>query len=153
MRIILILLDKLFIVLYNRLRRQGKAMNYSRQRETVLSVLRATKEHPSADDIYGECKKVMPGIGLATVYRNLEQLVASGQAIKVPVGQDRYRYDADTSLHCHGACPVCGRVWDEEVSSSLNDALLKECENNESECYSLTFFKVCGECKAKQEQR
>ena len=49
-------------------------MNYSRQRETVYDVLRSTKDHPSADWIYGECKKIIPNIGLATVYRNLEQL-------------------------------------------------------------------------------
>ena len=127
-------------------------MNYSRQRETVLSVLSATKEHPSAESIFLECKKILPNIGLATVYRNLEQLVASGQIIKVPVGQDRYRYDADISLHCHGACPVCGKVWDEKISPSLNDALQSECEKNNSESYSLTFFRICGECKAKQEQ-
>ncbi len=125
-------------------------MNYSRQREAVYSVLRSTKDHPSADWIFGECKKIIPDIGLATVYRNLDQLVASGKAIKVPVGQDRYRYDADVSLHCHGACPVCGRVWDEHVSPSLNEALLNECKNNNSEGFSLTFFRVCGECKAKQ---
>lgn len=127
-----------------------KEMNYSRQREAVYGILRSTKEHPSADWIYGECKKIMPGIGLATVYRNLEQLVSQGKAIKVPVGQDRYRYDADTSPHCHGACPVCGKVWDETVSDSLNEALANECEKNSSDGFSLTFFRVCGECKAKQ---
>lgn len=128
-------------------------MNYSRQRETVLNVLMSTKEHPGADWIYGECKKVMPNIGLATVYRNLEQLVRQGRIIKVPVGQDKYRYDADISLHCHGACPVCGKVWDEEISASLNDALIAECEKNHSDGYSLTFFRVCGDCTAKQEQQ
>ena len=127
-------------------------MNYSRQRETVYDVLRSTKDHPSADWIYGECKKIIPNIGLATVYRNLEQLVAQGKAIKVPVGQDKDRFDADVSLHVHGACPVCGKVWDEEVSAHLNDALKAECEKNHSDGYSLTFFRVCGECKAKQEQ-
>ncbi len=127
-------------------------MNYSRQRETVYNVLRSTKEHPSADWIYGECKKIMPSIGLATVYRNLEQLVLQGKAIKVPVGQDKYRYDADISLHCHGACTVCGKVWDEEISATLNDALNAECEKNHSDGFSLTFFRVCEDCMAKQEQ-
>lgn len=147
------MLDKPFFMLYNRLRRQGKAMNYSRQRETVLSVLKSTKDHPSADWIYSECKKVIPNIGLATVYRNLEQLVAQGKVIKVPVGQDRERYDADISLHCHGACPVCGKVWDEDISSPLRDSLNAECEKNNSDGYSLTFFRVCGDCKAKQGQQ
>ncbi len=127
-------------------------MNYSRQRETVYNVLRSTKDHPSAAWIYDECKKIIPGIGLATVYRNLELLVAQGKAIKVPVGQDQDRYDADISLHFHGACPICGKVWDEEISAPLNAALKAECEKNNSEGFSLTFFRVCGDCKAKQEQ-
>ena len=146
------MLDIGFVVLYNGHRRQEKAMNYSRQREAVYTVLGSTKDHPCAEWIFCECQKLIPDIGLATVYRNLDQLVAAGKAIKVPVGQDRYRYDADTSLHCHGACPVCGSVWDEDISPSLLRSLDKESAEKGSESYSLTFFRVCGECKAKQSQ-
>ena len=53
---------------------------YSKQREAVYNLLSATDTHPTADWIYAEAKKVIPDISIATVYRNLRELVRNGMA-------------------------------------------------------------------------
>ena len=55
-------------------------MIYSRQRELVLNALRETQgHHPTADMLYTRIREQCPNLSLATVYRNLNQLVEAGQ--------------------------------------------------------------------------
>ena len=49
-------------------------MNYSRQREAIINVLKNTTSHPSAAWIYDRVRIQMPNISLGTVYRNLAAL-------------------------------------------------------------------------------
>ena len=53
-------------------------MNYSRQREEVLSQLQMHHDHPTADVIFAELRERNPNISLATVYRNLRLLSEQG---------------------------------------------------------------------------
>lgn len=48
-------------------------MKYSKQREALLTLLRSTRSHPSADWLYENLRKEFPNISLGTVYRNLAQ--------------------------------------------------------------------------------
>ena len=50
-------------------------MNYSKQREMILNTLKMNVVHPSAEYIHSVLKKEYPKMSLATVYRNLNQLV------------------------------------------------------------------------------
>lgn len=122
------------------------ANNFSLQRETVYEVLRSTKSHPSADWVYARCREKLPGIGLATVYRNLEALVEQGRAIKINVAQGKDRYDADTSPHSHIVCPVCGRICDCETDSAVAEALDRECAARGHRGWSLVFTHACPGC-------
>ena len=53
-------------------------MKYSKQREALLTLLRSTRSHPSADWLYENLRKEFPNISLGTVYRNLAQLAENG---------------------------------------------------------------------------
>jgi Fur family peroxide stress response transcriptional regulator len=46
----------------------------TKQKETILEVLRGTNPHPTADWIYDEVRKEIPNISVMTVYRNLKTL-------------------------------------------------------------------------------
>ena len=60
-------------------------MNYSRQREAIVNVLKSTTSHPSAAWIYDRVRIQIPNISLGTVYRNLAALEKEGIVVKVPV--------------------------------------------------------------------
>ena len=123
------------------------AGNYSVQRETIYQALKSTKIHPSADWVYARCREKMPGIGLATVYRNLEALVEQGRAIKINVAQGKDRYDADISPHFHTVCPVCGKVSDCETDEDIVVLLESECGKRGYQGWSLVFTDVCPDCR------
>ena len=58
-----------------------KCMKYSKQREALLTLLRSTRSHPSADWLYENLRKEFPNISLGTVYRNLNLLTDIGEAL------------------------------------------------------------------------
>ncbi len=50
-----------------------KQLQWTPQRETVFSVIaNSNNKHLTAEEIFLKTKKIMPTIGLATVYRTLE---------------------------------------------------------------------------------
>ena len=87
---------------------------YSKQRETILQVIQSTVVHPNADWIYIETKKNIPNISLGTVYRNLNQLVESGQILKLK-DEAMIRYDGNIGHHDHFRCSECGKWYDIEI--------------------------------------
>ena len=84
------------------------------QRRAILCVLRATTEHPEAGWIYEQVRKELPRISLATVYRNLAQLVETGLVTELDVGGAR-RWDGQVKPHDHIVCLRCGSVEDLDV--------------------------------------
>ena len=78
---------------------------YSKQRELILNVLKERKDHPTAEMIYKDIIKIMPTIGIATVYRNLAALYESGQILKIETKQgESDRFDGNLMPHLHFQC-------------------------------------------------
>jgi len=77
----------------------------------VMKVLQATDAHPTADWVYQEVRKRIPNISLGTVYRNLNQLVDSGELVRI---EDKFsvRFDANLEDHDHFHCNRCDRWYD-----------------------------------------
>ena len=136
------MLDNKFLFQYNLIMKN----NYSAQRDTVYKVLQGTKSHPTAELIYGECRKRMPAISKVTVYRNLALLAERGDIIKVVGEFDSVHYDATVTPHCHTVCPICGAVDDCEVSPKLQEELDSEKTRGSYISYGLTFTGVCARC-------
>ena len=94
------------------------------QRRAVLDVLRAAHDHPTAQDVIDRVRRTSPGIGAATVYRTLNLLVESGQALELALGDAAARYDANTARHDHVVCVGCGAAAD--VDAALPPRLARE---------------------------
>lgn len=120
-------------------------INKSTRRDAVLSVLKSTVSHPTAEWIYEQTKKVIPNISLGTVYRNLNDLIKAGLVIKVQGVFEKDRYDANYASHFHLVCESCGGVIDYEPSLPLNLKL-----GNDKDClvkdYSLVYYGLCPKC-------
>lgn len=84
----------------------------SKQREAILRVLRNSSAHPSAEWLYEQVKEQLPGIGMATVYRNLRRLTEDGEVRELQRSSDAARYDGNTATHYHFHCERCGRILD-----------------------------------------
>lgn len=68
--------------------------------------------HPTADEVYHAVRPQVPSISLATVYKGLEALVASGLVTKLATDDGSARYDARSEHHYHLRCLRSGVVQD-----------------------------------------
>ena len=127
---------------------------YSRKREAILSTLRGTDSHPSAEWIYLQMKQEFPDISLGTVYRNLSQFKEQGTIITVATVNGAERFDANTQPHVHFICQSCGRVQDlhrMETPTGLSLTAARETGARIDQCW-LTFHGACADCRNIQNQ-
>ena len=77
------------------------------QREAILDALRASDRAVTAQELHGE----LQGVGLATVYRNLQRLADEGTAdtLRRDNGEQAFLI-CGGGHHHHLTCRVCGRV-------------------------------------------
>jgi len=80
------------------------------QRERVRSALSDAPGFVSAQDLHAALRGENTGIGLATVYRALANLAATGEAdqLQSPDGEAIYRACASDGHHHHLICRSCG---------------------------------------------
>ena len=119
---------------------------HSKKRDAILSVIRGTKLHPSADWIYEQIRTVYPDISLGTVYRNLSLFRDDGLVRVVTVVNGTERYDANVHPHPHFACRQCGAVIDITVDFSMAAAQLSA-EGFQVENCDITYHGLCPSCK------
>lgn len=129
---------------------------YSKQRELILNVLKERNDHPTAEMLYKDIIKIMPTIGIATVYRNLAALYESGQILKIETKQgESDRFDGNLTPHLHFQCLECNKIQDIFLDKYDNEKLyekLKKFANsiNAEVTSSRIFLKgTCEQCKHK----
>lgn len=91
------------------------------QRDAVQEALRLL-DHPTADQVFAEVRKDAPRISLATVYRNLGQLVGAGLVAVREIGGQK-RYDMNVTPHVHVHDTTTDRLVDVPLTPKLQAAL------------------------------
>lgn len=126
----------------------------SEQRELVLSLVRSTMEHPTAEWVHREARRKLPRIGLGTVYRNLKQLAEAGLIRETFTGGQPARFDGNTGRHYHIRCVSCGRVND--LPMSVDDRLEAEAAravNYRIVGHEVEIHGVCPSCQGAPSSR
>ncbi len=121
-------------------------MRHSKQRETILNILRNTRSHPTADWIYSEARKEIPNISLGTVYRNLALLVTHRMIIPIQI-DGVIHYDGFTEDHQHFICGECGTIYDIDVYSEEITSLINEKTNHHVVDCQVQLTGTCSNCK------
>ena len=91
---------------------EAAGWKYTRQRAAVYDELARSTGHPTAEDVFRRVRPALPSISLATVYKALEALTASGLLAKIAVPDGSARYDARPDGHYHLRCLKTGVVED-----------------------------------------
>ena len=126
-----------------------KCMKYSKQREALLTLLRSTRSHPSADWLYENLRKEFPNISLGTVYRNLNLLTDIGEALKIATPDGADRFDGCVKPHNHFFCTECRRVLDLDLDMKEIEQINKAAATNFDgiiESSNTIFYGKCGDC-------
>ena len=87
------------------------------QRDAIMAAIRAARRPLRPDEVLLLAQERVPSIGVATVYRNLKRLSASGELLAVELpGQRTTLYEiAHLHHHHHFHCDGCDKVYDIDV--------------------------------------
>ena len=125
-----------------------RTAKHFRKRDAILSCLRQTTEHPSADWVYAKLKPEIPDLSLGTVYRNLALFKEQGTIISLGAVNGVERFDGNTVPHVHYICTGCGKVLDLaeiHVPEELNASAAMASGGRVDSC-QLTFTGLCKNC-------
>lgn len=131
-----------------------RTTRHSKKREAILSAIRSTKTHPSAEWVYQTLKPTHPDLSLGTVYRNLIFFQDHGDIQSVGVVKGQERFDGVTTPHSHFICNRCGAIIDLN-SVKLDDDLTRSVSEQYGlavERHELTFYGVCQTCMQQNDE-
>ncbi len=114
----------------------------TKQRDLVESAL-ASLYHPTADEVFEAVSHQSPGLGRATVFRNLSVLEEEGRAVRLVFPGEAARYDPIVDGHAHFMCDICGRIID--LPSPNERSLPRRSDCVISSC-AVTYRGACREC-------
>ena len=124
------------------------------QRAVIVEALAGTDEFVSAQDLHRTLHDGGSGIGLATVYRALQELAGSGEldTVRNTAGEVLYRQCEQPVHHHHLVCRSCGRT--EEVSAPGVERWARAVGEEHGFVdvdHQVELFGTCGDCAARRE--
>lgn len=120
------------------------------QRLAVYNVIQSRKDHPNAEELHEEVKKLHPSISLSTIYQVLDLLQELGLISKIKSVERDSRYETDISPHLNAICPKCGAIQDyhtDSISEFWNK--IKKEFNFEPLSKRIDAYRVCEKCRKK----
>ncbi|MFC1861530.1 Fur family transcriptional regulator [Chloroflexota bacterium] len=120
----------------------------TKQRAAILKILRNTRSHPTADQIYDAVRQKIPNISKGTVYRNLQVLREDGAISELNLNGTLSRYEEKQDKHYHFRCEQCGRVFDlgEQVNTEI-DKKVAERTGFMVSSHQTEFRGLCKDCQ------
>ncbi len=112
------------------------------QRIKIVSML-AEHGHISIEDLYNEMLKQFPSVSLATIYKNINQMVESGLIQEVKIPKTKSVYELIKEPHLHMVCDRCGRIEDISVGT---DKIIEEAEKLSGYRIKESFITLRGTC-------
>lgn len=116
------------------------------QRRAIRKVLKEADRPLSPDEILDGAKRIVPNLGMATVYRSVKSLVEEEWLVPVDVPGEAQRYEqAGKAHHHHFNCRVCGRVYDfDGCPTGLEELVPKGFKMDDHEIY---LYGTCAKCR------
>ena len=116
------------------------------QRQLVFNAVKELNIHANAEQVYEYVVALHPSISKATVYRNLGQMVDSGELLNIGSFYGTTHYDHNCHDHYHFMCEECNRVFD--INTIFPDVSnIKDMDGFEIKGHNLSFYGLCNNCK------
>jgi Fur family peroxide stress response transcriptional regulator len=121
-----------------------KDIKPSFHRIKVLEYLMVNKNHPTAEQIFINLKKLFPTLSKATIYNSLSLFSEKGLVQPITIEDTEVRYDSNVKNHGHFKCERCGSIYDFEID--VDNVALSGLDNfiiNSKEVY---YRGICRNC-------
>jgi Fur family transcriptional regulator, ferric uptake regulator len=136
---------------HSRLRERG--LKSTSPRDDIARVFFRLGRHISAEELYGEVKKINQHVGYATIYRTLKLLKECGMLSERHFDEGQARYEvAGEHHHDHFICENCAKIIEfeddgiermqQEVARKLGVTLLR---------HKMELYGLCDDCRAKSD--
>jgi Fur family transcriptional regulator, ferric uptake regulator len=117
----------------------------TRQRSAIRDAIAGTARPLLPQEVLEAAQLSVPGLGIATVYRNLKVLVEEGELRPVELPGENVRYEmAGHHHHHHFQCTQCQRVYD--VHACPGDLSRLAPEGFTVQDHDLTLYGHCKDC-------
>jgi Fur family peroxide stress response transcriptional regulator len=125
---------------------RNKGFRVTPQRLDISKIILRHKNHPSAEDIYDEVKRIHPALSLSTVYNTLNILDELDIIQELAFSDKPSRFDNNTEPHINMVCKNCGKIYDIR-NKELKD-IIQKLANRENFTLTGQRFDVFGICKS-----
>lgn len=139
-----------FIIMRNIRMIDSLAMKPQNAQRRILSVLRHRRHrHLSVGEIHTLVNRSGPAVHLATVYRALQRLLASGQVKRTSLAQNHAHYEINDNQGVHLLCEACGRVEERKLAEA--ERMIKDIDRRlegrfKVRTWQLQFTGRCRQC-------
>lgn len=124
----------------------------TRQRSAIRDAIAVADRPLLPQEVLDAAQATSPGLGMATVYRNLKALVDEGEVCAVQLPGENPRYEiAGGHHHHHFQCRQCQRVFD--VHACPGDLGRLAPQGFTVEAHELTLYGRCSDCVARPSAR
>jgi len=117
------------------------------QRKLIYDAVKELNIHATAEQVYDHVKKAYPSISKATVYRNLNQMAASGRLLNIGSFNGSSHFDHNCFEHYHFVCEACGRVCDVRGDFSDICGRIEDINDFDISGFNISFTGLCNDCK------
>ena len=116
------------------------------QRRAVIRAVGEATTSFTVAELHERARKLVPGLGLATTYRTVELLRASG-AVHPLLGEGRHSYvRCRPEHHHHLVCTTCGGVEETELCAAPSEADLRRAHGFRPAAHELDIYGTCRRC-------
>ncbi len=99
--------------------------------------------HISIEDLYKEMLQEFPSVSLATIYKNINQMIESGLIQEVKIPKTKSVFELIKEPHLHMVCDKCGKIEDISVGT---DKVIEEAQRLSGYKIKESFITLRGTC-------
>jgi Fur family peroxide stress response transcriptional regulator len=103
--------------------------------------------HINIEDLYREMLKEFPSVSLATIYKNINQMIESGLIQEVKLPATKSVYELIKEPHLHMICDKCHKVEDIVIGT---EKIIEDAEKISGYAIQESFITlrgICPECQ------
>jgi Fur family peroxide stress response transcriptional regulator len=128
---------------------RSKGYKATPQRIAICRFALNSRDHPTAQQVYDEVKKIHPTVSLATVYKTLKVLKNLDliQELDLPRGQARF--DSYMKPHINLICLRCGNIVDLDDAAAIEIiSKVAAAARFKPKGHRIDIFGTCRRCSA-----
>ena len=127
-----------------------KGYKATTQRIAICRFALHSRDHPSAQRVYDEVRRVHPTVSLATVYKTLQILTEHGLVQELDLPESQARFDSYVEPHINLVCMRCGNIqdFDDSAAREMVERVAAKAEFTRTG-QRLDIYGVCKTCRSR----